>query len=81
MGFIDTIGSQGHAVESVCQGLREQCCQIAARTYRIWKGAGRVIAARTVSDALVIVAVRDIAWTTKVDRDGVLVRKLSPEAL
>jgi len=81
MGFIDTKRSQGHAVESICRVLREQGCQVAARTYRSWKRAGRVVAPRTVSDAQVVDAVRDIAWTTKVDRDGVLVRKLSPEGL
>ncbi len=81
MGFIDTMRSQGHAVESICRVLREQGCQIAARTYRSWKRAGRVIAARTVSDAHVVDAVRDIAWKTKLDSDGVVVRKLSPEGL
>jgi len=81
MSFIDTMRSQGHAVESICRVLREQGCQIAARTYRGWKRAGRVVAARTVSDAHVVDAVRDIAWKTKVDSDGVLVRKLSPEGL
>jgi hypothetical protein len=30
MGFIDTMRSQGHAVESICRALREQGCQIAA---------------------------------------------------
>ena len=29
MGFIDTMRSRGHAVESVCRALREQGCQIA----------------------------------------------------
>jgi putative transposase len=81
MGFIDTMRSQGYAVESICRVLREQACQIAARTYRAWKQAGRVIAPRTVSDAQVVDAVRDIAWTTKADSDGVLVRKLAPEGL
>ena len=81
MGFIDTMRSEGHAVESICRVLREQGCQIAARTYRSWKRAGRVVAARTVSDAHVVDAVRDIAWTTKVDAEGVLVRRLSPEGL
>src|SRR3954463_12926236 len=81
MGFVDSMRSQGHAVESICRVLREQGCQIAARTYRAWKRPGRVIASRTVSDAHVIDAVRDIAWTTKIDGDGVLVRKLSPEGL
>ncbi len=68
-------------VESICRVLREQGCQIAARTYRSWKRAGRVVAARTVTDAHVVDAVRDIAWTTKANSDGVLVRKLSPEGL
>ena len=81
MGFIDTMRSQGYAVESICRVLREQGCQVAARTYRSWKRAGRVVAARTVSDAQVVHAVRDIAWTTKVDADGVLVRRLAPEGL
>lgn len=81
MGFIDTMRSQGHAVESICRVLREQGCQIAARTYRSWKRAGRVVAVRTVTDAHVVDAVREIAWTTKSDADGVLVRKLSPEGL
>ena len=77
MGFIDTMRAEDHAVESICRVLREQGCQIAARTYRSWKRAGRVVAARTVSDAQVVDAVRDIAWTT--DRQGR--RKLSPEGL
>ena len=38
MGFIDTMRSEGHAVESICRVLREQGCQIAARTYRAWRG-------------------------------------------
>lgn len=81
MGFVDSMRSQGHSVESICRVLREQGCQVAARTYRAWRRPGRVIASRTVSDAHVIDAVRDIAWTTKIDGDGVLVRKLSPEGL
>jgi len=47
MGFIDTMRSEGHAVESICRVLREQGCQIAARTYRAWRG--RHVAARTVT--------------------------------
>ena len=74
MGFIDTMRAEGHAVESICRVLREQGCQVAARTYRSWRRAGRVVADRTVTDAHVVDAVRDIAWTTKVDRSGVLVR-------
>lgn len=37
MGFIDSMRAQGHAVESVCAVLREQDCQVAARTYRAWR--------------------------------------------
>jgi putative transposase len=81
MGFIDTMRAEGHAVESICRVLREQGCQIAARTYRSWKRAGRVVAARTVTDAQVVDAVRDIAWATKVNAEGVLVRRLAPEGL
>ena len=81
MGFIDTMRADGHAVESICRVLREQGCQIAARTYRVWKHTGRTVAARTVSDAHVVDAVRDIAWKTKVDADGVVVRKLASEGL
>jgi putative transposase len=77
MEFIDTMRAQGHAVESVCRVLREQGCQVAARTYRVWKQPGRVVAARTVSDTVVMDAVRDIAWTTGPDGR----RKLSPEGL
>src|SRR5450830_570795 len=64
MGFIDTMRSRGHAVESVCRVLREQGCQIAARTYRAWKTPGRVLAARTLTDARVVDAVRQTAWST-----------------
>ena len=77
MGFIDTMRAEGHTVESVCRILREQGCQVAARTYRSWKRVGRPIAARTLSDAQVINVVRDIAWT--IDRHGR--RKLAPEGL
>ena len=77
MGFIDVQRSEGHAVESVCRVLRQQGCQIAARTYRSWNRAGRPVAARTVSDALVVDAVRQVAWT--LDEHGV--RRLTPEGL
>jgi len=60
MGFIDAMRADGFAVESVCRVLREQGCQIAARTYRAWK-AGRV-AARTISDARVVDVVRGLVW-------------------
>jgi putative transposase len=77
VGFIDTMRSHGHAVESICRVLREQGCQIAARTYRSWRRAGRGVAARTVSDSLVVDAVRDIAWAT----DALGQRKLALEGL
>ena len=75
MGFIDALRSEGHAVESICRVLREQGCQVAARTYRAWRRHRP--AARTVSDAHVVNAVRDVAWQR--DTDGVL--KLTAEGL
>ena len=77
MAFIDELRAEGHAVESVCRVLREQGCQIAARTYRDWAQANRLVAARTVTDAMVTNQVRDLAWT--VDREGV--RRMTPEGL
>lgn len=75
MGFIDTLRGEGLAVESVCRVLREQGCQVAARTYRAWRAARP--AARTVSDATVVDVVRGLAWT--LDPHGR--RKLAPEGL
>ena len=75
MGFIDTLRAEGYAVESICRVLREQGCQVAARTYRDWRTAAP--AARTVSDAEVQDAVRDAAWT--LDHTGR--RRLTPEGL
>jgi transposase InsO family protein len=57
--------------------LREQGCQIPARTYRSWKDTNRPVAARTLSDAQVLDAVRDLAGA--VDDQGR--RKLTPEGL
>ena len=51
MAFIDDMRAADHAVESTCRVLREQGCQVAARTYRTWKQAHRPIATRTLSDA------------------------------
>jgi transposase InsO family protein len=73
MGFIDTTRAEGHAVESICRVLREQGCQVAARTYRAWRT--RPPAPRTVSDAQVVDAVRSLAWTV----DGR--RRLAAEGL
>lgn len=73
--FIDEQRAEGRAVESVCRVLREQGCQIAARTYRSWRSVRP--AARTISDARVVDAVRSVAWT--VDRQGR--RRLAAEGL
>lgn len=79
MGFIDQLRSEGFAVESICRVLKEQGVKIAARTYRSWR-QGRV-ATRTVSDALVMDAVREIAWKDKAFSDGTPRRVLTPEGL
>jgi hypothetical protein len=79
MGFIDTMRSEGHAVESICRVLREQGCQIAARTYRAWRG--RHVAACTITDAHVLDVVRDTAWVDVVDATGRDRRTLTPEGL
>jgi transposase InsO family protein len=78
LGFIDTMRSEGHAVESICRVLREQGHQIAARTYRSQRRG--VVAARTVADAQVLDAVRDAAWSTA-EVNGRERRMLTPEGL
>jgi transposase InsO family protein len=65
MAFIDDMRATGHAVESTCRVLTEHGCQVAARTYRAWKQAGRPIAARTVSDAAVIDALLAVEGTAE----------------
>ena len=77
MGFIDTMRSEGHAVESICRVLREQGCQIAARTYRSWAQPDRALAERVRVDAVVEDQVRDLAW--RIDEHGC--RRLTPEGL
>ena len=57
MGFIDAMRAKGYAVESTCRVLREQGVAVAARTYRSWR-ARRAPSARTVSDAVVVDALR-----------------------
>lgn len=72
VGFIDQVRAK--AVESIIRVLREQGVQVTARTYRAWK-QGRV-AARTVSDALVV----DAAWTDVTNPiTGEVRRKMTPE--
>ena len=77
IAFIDELRTEGHAVESICRVLREQGCQIAARTYRDWTRSDRPVATRTISDAIVTNVVRDLAW--RVDIHGV--RRMTPEGL
>lgn len=79
MGFIDQMRSEGFAVESIIRVLREQGVKIAARTYRAWK-RGRV-AVRTVTDAIVVDAVRDAAWRDETLPGGSTRRKMTPEGL
>jgi putative transposase len=78
LGFIDTMRAEGHAARSICRVLREQGCQIAARTYRAQRHG--VVAARTVTDAQVYGAIRDAAWTTAWI-NGRSRRVLTPEGL
>ena len=68
---------EGHAVQSICRVLREQGCQIAARTYRAWASTRGPVAARTYSDAAIVDQVRDLAW--RFDHEGV--RRMTPEGL
>ena len=78
VAFIDEQRAEGHAVESICRVLREQGCQVAARTYRCWKRPTPVVAARTRTDALVVDRVRDLAWTVD---ETTRVRRMAPEGL
>src|SRR5699024_4192037 len=78
VAFIDQMRAEGHAVESICAVLRQQGCQVAARTYRIWKQPDRSPAVRTIIDAHVEVSIRDIAWTRCPKTGG---PKLTPEGL
>lgn len=75
IAFIDAMRAEGVAVESICRVLREQGCQVAARTYRAWRA--RRPAARTMTDAQTVDAVRDVAW--RADHQGR--RRLTPEGL
>lgn len=77
VAFVDEMRAEGHAVESTCRVLREQGCQVAARTYRLWAQPDRPIAARVRRDAVVEGTVRELAWT--VDEHGC--RRLTPEGL
>ena len=75
LGLIDTMRAEGHAVESTCRALREQ----AARSPRAPIGlGGGVVSTRTFTDALVVDAVREAAWTV-VEIGGGERRALTPE--
>ncbi|NII65389.1 transposase InsO family protein [Cellulomonas uda] len=71
MGFIDSMRGKGFAVETICAVLREQGVQVAARTYRSWSRLSP--AARTVSDAVVVDAIR----SSRIDEHG----RPTPESL
>jgi hypothetical protein len=59
--------------------LREKGCQVAARTYRACRRQALTgPAARTVTDAQVANALRDLAWTIQEEQGR---RKLTPEGL
>jgi len=73
MGFIDTMRGEGFAVETICAALREQGVAVAARTYRAWKSPTRVLAARTLTDAVVVDTMRGL----RTDAEG----KATPESL
>jgi len=78
IGFIDQMRTEGRTVESVCAVLREQGCQIAARTYRAMKAGTRGRSSRTEGDAVAEDLIRHVAYT--VDR-ATGFRKRTPEGL
>lgn len=61
MGFIDQMRAEGHAVESICRVLRQEGCQVAARTYRAWRH--RNASAREMSDAVLLNVLHDLVGT------------------
>lgn len=69
--------SHGHAVESICRVLREQGCQIAARTYRAAKAGQQGCPTRAVTDAQTVDAIREVAWAMNSRGQ----RVLAPEGL
>ncbi|MFH8698795.1 IS3 family transposase [Streptomyces chartreusis] len=80
VGFIDQMRAVGHAVESILIALNQAGLKIAARTLRAWCAPASPAngpVARTMSDAQVEDAVRQLAFTT--NRVGH--RVLTPEGL
>lgn len=79
MAFIDQQRVEGYAVESICRVLREQGCQVAARTYRAWTRPR--ISQRLLSDAEVANAVFEIVWRHEDLPDQTRRRVMNPEGL
>ena len=79
MAFIDQQRVEGYAVESICRVLREQGCQVAARTYRAWTRPR--ISQRLLSDAEVANAVFEIVWRYEDLPDQARRRVMNPEGL
>lgn len=79
MAFIEQQRAEGHAVESICRVLREQGCQVAARTFRSWAKPG--LSRRTLSDAQVANAVFEIVWRWEQSPEGTRRRVMNPEGL
>ena len=79
MAFIDQQRVEGYAVESICRVLREQGCQVAARTYRAWTKPQ--LSQRLLSDAEVANAVFEIVWRYEDLPDQARRRVMNPEGL
>ncbi|MFG3208102.1 IS3 family transposase [Streptomyces sp. NPDC048192] len=80
VAFADQMRATGYAVESILTALHQAGLKIAARTLRAWSapaGPSNRAAARTVTDALVEDAVRQLAFTTSTSGE----RVLAPEGL
>lgn len=71
VAFIDEQRAKGRAVEPVCQVLREQGVQVAARTYRAWRTAPP--SNRDLEDAVII----DAILAARIDENG----KPTPESM
>jgi hypothetical protein len=78
VAFADQMRAAGHAVESILTTLKQAGLKIAARTLRAWcalAGPSNQAAGRTVTDALIEDAVRQLAFTS----NGAGERVLAPE--
>jgi transposase InsO family protein len=78
--FVDEMRTEGHAVESICRVLREQGCQIAALTYRLWVQPDRVFTyVRTWTGRVYVAFILDVfvqkivAWNAATSKDVELV--------